>query len=289
MWKLNSLLTASVISALSVSAVAEEREVLEVFVAPYSVTIDSGVTRPMSARVFYSDGYEMQPEGVIWTSTNPEVAPISENGVVFGAKTGLSLISATYKGVEAASPATVKVGEAVIEAISVEFPIRNMVVGDSLQAEAYATFSDGSEENVTTSVQWQTVNSSQELSVDDKGLVTAHEEGYGLLIARAEGVRSEEIRIDVTEGESEFQWIMPFPSSTTMSPGSQFTPSIRGLHNSGSMKDIDHIDGWVIDNPNIVRATSDNQAIVALAPGSAVVYPIAAGLQSIEPVVVTVE
>ncbi|GAL15635.1 Ig-like repeat domain protein 3 [Vibrio astriarenae] len=287
--EVKQLLTASVISALSVSAVAEEREILEVFVAPYNVTIDSGVTRPMSARVFYSDGYEMQPEGVIWTSTNPEVAPISENGVVFGAKKGLSLISATYKGVEAASPATVKVGGAVIEELSVEFPIRNMVVGDSLQAEAYATFSDSTQEDVTESVQWQTVNSSQELSVDDTGLVTAHQEGYGLLIARAEGVRSEQIRIDVTEGQSEFDWIMPTPSSTTMSPGSQFTPSIRGWHNSGSMKNIDHIDGWVIDNPNIVRATPDNQAIVALAAGSAVVYPIAAGLQSIEPVVVTVE
>ncbi|MGL6258690.1 Ig-like domain-containing protein [Vibrio sp. WXL210] len=289
MWKLNSLVAASLVSAFSVSAVAEEREVLEVFVTPYNVTIDSGVSKPMSARVLYSDGYELHPEGVEWKSSNPEVAPISDNGVVFGVKTGLSLVTATYKGVNSSDHATVKVGEATIDEITVEFPIRNMVVGDSLQAEAYATYSDGTQGEVTNSVQWQVVTAAKELTVDDAGLVTAHQEGYGLLIARADGVRSQEIRIDVAESQSDFQWVMPFPSSTTMAEGSQFTPSIRGLHNNGSMVDVDTIDGWVIENQSIVRPTPDNQAIMAISTGTVKVYPIAAGLQTIEPVVVTVE
>ncbi len=289
MWKLKSLVVASIISAVSVPAIAEEREVLEVFVAPYNVTIDSGVSKPMMARVLYSDGYEMYPEGVVWHSSNPEVSPISENGVVFGVKSGLSLISATYKGVDSSQPATVKVGEAIIDEITVEFTHRNMLVGDTQQAKAQATYSDGSQEDVTNSVQWQVVNSAQELSVTDEGVVTAHEEGYGLLIARADGVRSQEIRIDVSEGQSDFQWVMPFPNQTTMAVGSQFTPSIRGLTNSGSLVDIKEIDGWVIENPSIVRASADNQAILAVGVGSTIVYPIAAGLQSIEPVTVTVE
>ncbi|MBY5945127.1 Ig-like domain-containing protein [Photobacterium rosenbergii] len=289
MWKLKNLFLISIFGALSTPGIAQEREVLEVFVSPYNVTIDSGVSKPMAVRVLYSDGYEMYPQGVTWHSSNPEVSPISENGVVFGVKSGLTLISATYKGVNSSQPATVKVGEAVIDEITVEFPHRNMVVGESQQAQAQATYSDGSQQDVTSSVQWQVVNSSKELTVSEDGVVTAHEEGYGLLIARADGVRSQEIRIDVSEGQSEFQWVMPFPSSTTMAVGSQFTPSIRGLHNSGSIMDINEIDGWVIDNPSIVRATPDNQAITAVGKGTAIVYPIAAGLQSIEPVTVTVE
>ncbi|MDR9829126.1 Ig-like domain-containing protein [Vibrio sp. FNV 38] len=289
MWKLNSLVASSILSVLAVPAVADEREVLEVFVSPYNVSIDSGTSKSMQARVFYSDGYEVHPEGVVWNSTNPEAAPISDNGVVFGVKNGLSLITATYKGVVSSDHATVKVGEAVIDELTVELPIRTMGVGESQQALAYVTYSDGSQEEVTKSVEWQTVNSSQELTVDDSGLVTAHEEGYGLLIARSDNVRSQEIRIDVSEAQSEFEWVMPFPNSTTMAIGSQFTPSIRGLHNSGSLKDIDQIDGWVIDNPAIVQPTADNQAVVATGSGTAIVYPIAAGLKSIEPVVITVE
>ncbi|MGR5065703.1 Ig-like domain-containing protein [Photobacterium sp. DNB22_13_2] len=289
MWKLNKLVVASIIGAMSVSVLAEEREVLEVFVAPYNVTIDTGVSKPMTARVLYNDGYEMYPEGVVWHSSNPEVSPISENGVAFGVKSGLTLISATYKGVNSSQPATVKVGEAVIDEITVELAHRNMAVGETQQAQAQATYSDGSQQDVTNSVEWQVVNSSQELTVTDEGLVTAHEGGYGLLIARADGVRSQEIRIDVNESQSEFQWVMPFPNKTTMAVGSQFTPSIRGLHNSGSLVDIETIDGWVIDNPSVVRATAGNQAITAIGVGSATVYPIAAGLQAIEPVIVTVE
>ncbi|WP_394239843.1 Ig-like domain-containing protein [Vibrio astriarenae] len=289
MWNLNSIVAAFVLASVGFVSNADEREVLEVLVTPYNVTIDSGASKSMSARVVYSDGYEHQTEGVTWHSTNPEVAPISENGVVFGIETGLSLVTATYQGVQSSDHATVKVGESTVQELTIDFPTRNMVAGETKQATANAVFTDGTESDVTTAVKWETVNSSSIISVDDKGLVTAHKDGYGVLKAHADNLSSDGIRIDVSETESEYEWIIPFPNNTTMAVGSQFTPSIKGFHNSGKLIDIEEIEGWIIDDSSIVRASSDNGSIIAVGTGTTTAYPIAVGLQAVEPVVINVE
>ena len=136
---------------------------------------------------------------VTWSMDDDGVASVSNDldseGVLYGVNVGSALLLAELEGV--VSPGvTVRVVDADIERLSVNPTSVTIDAGDEVQLRAYATFSDGSEGEVSSQVRWKVADGSV-ATVEDDGLVTAKVAGSTTVQASWEDLSSSEVPVIV--------------------------------------------------------------------------------------------
>ncbi len=130
---------------------------------PLNASIADDTTRQFTATGNFSDG---NPQGitrdVTWSSSNPNVATISNSGGTDGLATalapGVTTITATFNGVSAATNFTVT--SAVITSITISPGNQTLLDGDTRQLRATGSFSDATSQEVTELATWSSSNTS---------------------------------------------------------------------------------------------------------------------------------
>lgn len=89
-------------------------------------------------------------EGVSFDSSNPNAAPVDENGVVTGTGVGTTEITATVDGVTSA-PTPITINGACAQSLAITPTNQTLIAGLSLDYTATVTFSNGTTQNVTAS------------------------------------------------------------------------------------------------------------------------------------------
>jgi uncharacterized protein YjdB len=130
-------------------------------VAPMTATIAAGRTRAFTATGVYSDGATADLTSLAtWSSSDPAKATISNAQGSYGLARGLGVgdvtITATRGGISGTATLTVTAAELV--SIAVTPTGVSLPVGLTRDFTATGTFSDGSTQDITTQVTWETTN-----------------------------------------------------------------------------------------------------------------------------------
>jgi uncharacterized protein YjdB len=155
-------------------------------ITPASPLVDVGATVPLIATGTFSDGTtEDLTNSVGWTSSASSVAEVSDaagsNGLLTGLAAGTATISATQEGVSGTTSATITVPKLV--SISV-MPLNPTIAqGETVQLTAIGNYSNGTMQDVTSVVIWNSASSSV-ASVSSTGLVSGLTTGSAEITAQ---------------------------------------------------------------------------------------------------------
>ena len=153
-------------------------------VMPESVYLSAiGATAMLSAVVYDQRGRPMADVPLAWTSGDPAVAEIDDEGLVTSIAEGTTEITAIGEGASASVTVVVK---QVVSALTISRISAEMVLGDTLRIRAQAR--DALNVPVTSAIIEWTSSDESVAAVDPEGLVRAVGEGTAEITASAAGV-----------------------------------------------------------------------------------------------------
>lgn len=166
---------------------------ISISVAPAEPSVPAGYSSPLQATGSYSDGSSRSvTTEVLWSSSNPAVASVSNSagteGRVTGVAVGTATLTATFP--DGTATATVTVTNEVLESIEVEPSPLELGVGELQQMTAWGHFSGGSVVDITLAAKWQ-VTPRSVASVGNwksQGKVKAKKAGNTTIRARKDGL-----------------------------------------------------------------------------------------------------
>ena len=125
-----------------------------VAVTPASASIAAGATQQFTATGMYSDNSTKDlTSSATWASATTSVATISGSGLATAVATGSTNITATAAG-KTSAPATLTVTAPTVVSIAVTPATASIVVGNTQQFTATATYSDKSTKDITSTATW---------------------------------------------------------------------------------------------------------------------------------------
>ncbi len=165
-------------------------------VTPASRSIALGTSTQFAALGTFSDGTSADLTLVAsWSSSDPQVASVSQ-GTAQGLAEGDSTLTAGFAGLSA--QANLQITDAVATSVRVESGAKDgsTLVGleQTLNLKALATFSDGSEQEVTDNAVWSSEHPN--LATVNAGVVTGHSPGQAFIEA-AFGGQSGKLQVTV--------------------------------------------------------------------------------------------
>jgi hypothetical protein len=170
------------------------------------------------------------------------VATVSSTGVVNSLTTGTSTIGASLGSVSAQAPLTVTA--AVLQSVAITPTGASFPLGSSLQLTATGTYSDGSTQNLTSTVNWSVSNPSVG-AVSSTGVATGHTTGTLNVVATQGGVTG---NLAVTVTNAALVSIAVTPANqvivSALGNGVQFTAT--GTYTDGSTQDLTSTAHWAI-------------------------------------------
>jgi uncharacterized protein YjdB len=129
---------------------------IAVAVTPATVTVADGLTQQFTATGTYAGNQQNITSQVQWTSSNSAVATITSAGLAKAVGAGVATITATSGG--DSGTATMTVGSATLQSITVQTPQASFANGFQVQLQAIGNYSDGSTQNLTSQVTWTSLN-----------------------------------------------------------------------------------------------------------------------------------
>jgi hypothetical protein len=174
--------------------------VREMRVDPESTSVRAGLTTQFSAQLVLSDGSDVPPGQLTWTSSDTNVATVTPGGVVTGVAAGSALLTAkgndyfgtVYEGFALVTVTPPEVVRVVISPATV--PV--LAAGDKpVKLTATVTYTTGASETVQ-SVSWSSENS-EAVSMDDVGNAYPQKPGTSAVKASYGGVTSQPVTITV--------------------------------------------------------------------------------------------
>lgn len=213
-------------------------------------SVPAGISQPFQATGIYSDGsHHDLTSAVTWTSSASGIAGVSNgagsNGVVTAAATGSTVISATLSGVSGSAPLTVT--PAVLVSIAVTPASASLPKGLTQQYTATATFSDGSHEDVTSSVTWSS-NASGTASIAAGGLASASSVGAATITAALGSVSGS---APVTVTAPTLISIGLTPANGSVPSGRQQQVTAVGVFSDGTTQPLTTQAVWTSSNPAV--------------------------------------
>lgn len=103
-----------------------------------------------------------------WTSSDPDVATVDEDGTVTSVGVGTTEITFTMSGTTS-EPIVIEVVPAVLESIQVS---RTTIAKNEYQLTATGTYSDGSQQDITDQVTWEQTAGEEFGTIDENGVLT---------------------------------------------------------------------------------------------------------------------
>jgi trimeric autotransporter adhesin len=235
---------------------------VSIAVGPSTSFLMAGVNQQLVATGTFSDGSTEVLQSVVWNSSNPSVAMISNSsgsaGIVTALGSGETNITATAGNVGGSLPLSV----GTLSSLSVAPANPTITVGASQQFTATATFTDGSTQDFSTSANWASSNG-QSVTVGTvsglQGLAIGTSAGTAMITATL-GNFSANTLITVQARPT----TPPAPNISSVTPtagvgGTQVTISGSGFGNAQGQGTL-----WLGTNYANVLSWSDSQIVATV-------------------------
>ena len=243
--------------------------IVSIAVTPANPSIALGTNQQFTAIGTYGDGSTLNlTTSATWSSSTPSVATAGPNGLAMSATTGQTSITATAAGVAGTSGLTVTA--AALVSIAITPAISTIPLGTTEQFAATGTFSDGSTQNITNSVQWSSSDGSIATvsnAAGSQGLATSVATGNTNISASSNSIAAS---TTLTIGVAALASITVNPPSPSIALGTTQQFTATGMFTDGSSQDLTTSATWVSGNTASVTVNSSAVA-TSLATGTATI------------------
>ncbi len=235
---------------------------ISIAVTAPNLSIAKGTSEQFTATGTFSDSSTQNITGsVTWSSQSTSVATITAGGMVTAVGTGTSSIKAVSGAVSGS--ATLTVTSATLVSIAVTAPSLSIAKGTSEQFTATGTYSDGSMQNITSSVTWNSQTTSV-ATITSGGMVTAVGTGTSSIKA-VSGAVSGSATLTVTAATLVSIAVTAPSLSIAKGTSEQFTAT--GTYSDGSMQNITGSVTWSSQTTSVATVTTGGM-VTALGTGS---------------------
>jgi hypothetical protein len=193
----NGLATGKALGAATITAVSNTVSAMDtvtvraptlnsISIKPSGALIPLGENQQLSATGTYNDGSTQDlTSSVQWASSNPALLSLSSVGMATADALGTVTVTATSGTISATSQ--LQVGPPVVVSFSVAPATSVLAVGAQEQLSALAKFSDGTTQNITTSVSWSSADPAI-ANVSNQGVLLAEHPGETIISVSSDSV-----------------------------------------------------------------------------------------------------
>ena len=218
-------------------------------VSPTPVSLPIGETEQYVATGTYTDGSTLDlSQSATWISSAPAIANVGATGSAVAKALGTTTMSATYGVVTGTASLTVTPAAAL--SVNVVPSTLSLPLGTSGPLQAVANMSDGSQQTLSSSVTWQSSQSTI-ASVSTQGLVAAKGIGSAQVSATYQGLTGS---ASITVGPPALVSIAisatPPLSSLPIGETEQFTAT--GTYTDGSTQNLTQTATWISSAPAVL-------------------------------------
>ncbi|MEW5850729.1 MAG: Ig-like domain-containing protein [Myxococcota bacterium] len=252
-------------------------------VAPENAGVAKGTQQALTATGHFSDGTQQDMSSLVtWASSDGTVAIVSNapgsRGTVAALNLGTTTISATFFGVTGYTP--LRVTEAILDALLIDPSSQAFPNGTTLQLRALGVYTDGSQQDLTSSVLWESTEpdiAQVSNAPGSQGLVTAVELGEVSVTAAYNGVTGVAM---LTVTNAALRSIVVEPGEAVTARGISKRFRAWGTFTDNTVQDISSIVTWTSSDDTVASFTSQTSPSLAHARLEGVVT-VTASLQGI--------
>lgn len=248
-------------AAITVGAAA----LAKISVGMPEASLPQGETEALSATGTYTDGSTQNLTALVaWQASPANVAVVSAQGSLKGLSQGLAKASAAYQGVT--GTASVTVGTAALVQITVNVPRSALPLGESESLTATGTFSNGSTQDITQSVTWNS-NPSAVAAVNAQGSLSGRSQGVAQASAAYESLTG---TASVTVGSAALLSIVINPNPSSLPLGESEPLKAIGTFSDATVQNLTQVVTWSSSQP-AVASVSGSGTVSGKALGSATI------------------
>jgi hypothetical protein len=245
---------------VTLTGAAVAANLISIAVTPANPSIAAGATQQFTATGTYSDGSTQNLTGTAaWTSSLTSVAGITAGGLATGNAAGSASIAATSGSISGSTTLTVKAPSLV--SIAITPANSSFALGTTQTLKATGTYTDGSTQDLTNSVTWNTTNP-KIASVNAAGVATSVAVGTASATATS-GAIVGSTNLTVTQATLVSIAVTPAIPSIPAGTTQQFTAT--GTFTDGSTQNLTTTVQWSSDTTSVATIGSDpsNQGLAA--------------------------
>jgi hypothetical protein len=256
---------------------------VSVAVSPTNPTIALGTTRQFSATGIYSDGTTSDLTALAdWTSSNAAAGEVSSSvgakGLASALGMGNTTIRASYSGKGGST--TLTVSSADLVAIEVTPTNPQIALGTSGQFAATGTFTDGTTQDLTAQVLWESSSTATStISTDAGSQGLAHSAGIGdtAITASLSGVSG---WTTLTVSSAVLVSLEVTPTAPSIALGTSLAFAATGTFSDGTIQDLTAEVVWSSSAPTaqVSNAAGTQGLAQSFAVGSAMISATHSGL-----------
>ncbi|WP_129128208.1 Ig-like domain-containing protein [Geomonas oryzae] len=236
-------------------------------VTPANPRLVLGTTVQLSANGFFSNGSSRDITGVVgWSVGSPTVGSVSTPGGGVALLTANAVtaapttLTATFNAVTGNINLTV--AAPLLQSLAIFPASLDLAVGTTGRFTATATFSDGTQQDVTLNANW-TASAAGIATVDNTGIVKGRVHGVAsgsATVNAAYGGLSAPTAAMMTVRARTLTALTVTPSPATIAIGNPVAFTATAVYSDGTSQNVTEIATWTIDNLNIAAfADSTNQ------------------------------
>jgi Bacterial Ig-like domain (group 2) len=225
-------------------------------ISPANPLVTLGSSQQFTVTGSFSDGSQQDlTQKVSWNSTQPTIAAITSTGMAVSKQSGTTLVSAASGTLSSSTKLTVS--PAVLVSIAIAPPHPTVSKGTSQQFAAIGKYSDGSAQDLTSTVAW---------SLSPSGIATVS--GAGLASAQAIGTATVTATLGSVAGATALSVSGPAlvsiavaPASSSIGLGATQQLSATGTFSDGTTQDLTGSATWASASPTVAAITSPGVAL----------------------------
>jgi uncharacterized protein YjdB len=290
----SAVVTASWQGLSGTSTVTVSSAVLvAISVSPATVTVPTGTYQTFTAQAIYSDNTSKAATGqATWTSSNPSIAGVSDQGATKGlAKSvapGTATIQAAWGGLT--GQATMIVSGAKVVSIELSPASPTVALGVPQKFFATAIMSDNTSQDVTPQATWTSSDPSIAAVSDalgSKGLTQTLAAGQATISATWNGVTGS---TGITVSAAKLVTIQVTPFSPTLPVGFKTSFQATGVYSDNTTQDLTLLATWTSSAPATASVSDANVTkgqVTPLAAGAATINASYLGVTGTDAVTVS--
>ncbi len=246
--------------------------------SPVRASIMAGTTQQFTATVTNSDGSTQDvTNSATWSSTSTAVATVNSTGLAIGTGTGNSTIAAQWNGVSSTASLAVAPAVVTLQSVNITPAIGSVAIGSTLQFHATGTYSDGTTQDLTNTVNW-TSSGTAVATVSASGLVTGTGTGSSTITATGNGVSgSANVTVTANLPAATLQSIAVTPSNSIVAYGGMQQFHATGTYTDGTTQDLTSTVAWASSSASVATISSTGAA-QAIAAGSTIITATGSGI-----------
>jgi len=250
-------------------------------VSPANPSVARGTLVPFMATGVYSDGATQDlTQNATWASSDWAVAAIGRDGRAQTYGVGTTTISASFQGVTGST--TLTVTNARLVSLVIQPASATLAAGTRMRLAAIGTFSDGSTQDVTGQVGWQSAdpNVATVANGQNAGRVTAVAAGTTTITARAPAAGvSATAQLTVTNAT--LVSIAITPATVSLARGQTRQLAAIGTYSDGSTQGVTGLATWTSSSQAIAtvsNAGGSRGLVTAVGAGTATITATVGGV-----------